>query len=66
MEEIKKFWNRLDGVFIVRKRELFLGGALCAMTGLSLGLLLSPRKTVVIEAEPEKVEKKKHHLIGKH
>ena len=65
MEEIKKFWNSLDGVFIVRKRELFLG-ALCAMTGLSLGLLLSPRKTVVIEAEPEKVEKKKHHLIGKH
>ena len=44
MEEIKKFWNSLDGVFIVRKRELFLGGALCAMTGLSLGLLLSPRK----------------------
>ena len=66
MEEIKKFWNSLDGVFIVHKRELFLGGALCAMTGLSLGLLLSPRKTVVIEAEPEKVEKKKHHLIGKH
>ena len=27
MEEIKKFWNSLDGVFIVRKRELFLGGA---------------------------------------
>ena len=46
--------------------ELFLGGALCAMTGLSLGLLLSPRKTVVVEAEPEKIEKKKHHLIGKH
>ena len=53
-------------MFIVRKRELFLGGALCAMTGLSLGLLLSPRKTVVVEAEPEKIEKKKHHLIGKH
>ena len=66
MEEIKKFWNSLDGVFIVRKRELFLGGALCAMTGLSLGLLLSPRKTVVVEAEPEKIEKKKHHLTGKH
>ena len=40
--------------------------SLCAMTGLSLGLLLSPRKTVVIEAEPEKEEKKKRHLIGKH
>ena len=66
MEEMKKFWNSLDGVLFVRKRELFLGGALCAMTGLSLGLLLSPRKTVVIETEPEKVEKKKHHLLGKH
>ena len=31
-----------------------------------LSLLLSPRKTVVVEAEPEKIEKKKHHLIGKH
>ena len=65
MEEIKKFWNSLDGVFIVRKRELFLGGALCLMTGLTAGLLLSPRKTVIIEQKDKEEEEKKRRLFGK-
>ena len=37
MEEIKKFWDSLDGLLLVRKRELALGGALCVMTGLCAG-----------------------------
>lgn len=66
MEDIKKFWDGLDGVLLVRKRELFLGGALCAMTGLCAGLLLSPRKTIVVGGKQAEEEKKKHHLLGKH
>lgn len=66
MEEIKKYWEKLDGLMLVRKRELFLGGALCLMTGLTAGLLLSPRKTVIIEQTPqEKEEQKKHRLLRK-
>lgn len=67
MEEIKKFWDGLDGLLLVRKRELALGGALCVMTGLCAGLLLSPRKTVVIGTRPEEEDiKKKRHLLGRH
>ena len=53
MEEIKKYWDSLDGLMLIRKRELFLGGALCVMTGLTAGLLLSPRKKVVVECSKE-------------
>lgn len=48
MKKLEKFWNSLDGVTLVRKRELLLGGLLCLTTGLTLGMLLSPRKTVTI------------------
>lgn len=66
MEEIKKYWEKLDGLMLIRKRELFLGGALCLMTGLTAGLLLSPRKTVIIEQVPqEEEEQKKHRLLRK-
>ena len=52
---------------LIRKRELFLGGMLCVMTGLSAGLLLSPRKTVVIGKQTQSEEpKKKKHLLGRH
>ena len=67
MEEIKKYWDSLDGLMLIRKRELFLGGMLCVMTGLSAGLLLSPRKTVVSGKQPQPEEpKKKKHLLGRH
>lgn len=48
MKQIEKFWNSLDGVMLARKRELLLGGLLCLTTGLTLGMLLSPKKTVII------------------
>lgn len=60
MEELKKYWDSLDGLMLIRKRELFLGGALCVMTGLTAGLLLSPRKTVVIGKQETEEPKKKH------
>jgi len=67
MEKIKNFWDSLDGLLLVRKRELALGGALCVMTGLCAGLLLSPRKTVVIGGKQEEEEpKKKRGLLHKH
>lgn len=59
MEKIKKFWDSLDGLLLVRKRELLLGAALCAMTGLCAGMLLSPKKTVVYGPKPEKPERKR-------
>ena len=48
MEKVMQFWKDLDGSAVFRKREVFLGGMLCLMTGLTLGMLLSPRKTVAI------------------
>ena len=45
--------------------ELFLGGALCLMTGLTAGLLLSPRKTVIIEQGSREEEEKKRRLFKK-
>ena len=48
MKRLETLWNSLDGVVLARKRELLLGGLLCLTTGLTLGMLLSPRKTVTI------------------
>ena len=48
MKHLESFWNSLDGVVLARKRELALGGLLCLTAGLTLGMLLSPRKTVTI------------------
>ena len=48
MEKLQQFWKDLDGSAIFRKREIFLGGLLCLMTGLTVGMLVSPRKTISI------------------
>lgn len=48
MKHLESFWNSLDGVVLARKRELVLGGLLCLTAGLTLGMLLSPRKAVTI------------------
>lgn len=66
MEKIKNFWDSLDGLLLIRKRELVLGGALCVMSGLCAGLLLSPRKTVVIGGKQEEEPQKKRGLLHKH
>ena len=48
MKRLETLWDSLDGVVLARKRELLLGGLLCLTAGLTLCMLLSPRKTVTI------------------
>ncbi len=48
MKKIKAFWASLDGVTTVSKRELFLGFTTCALAGIILGAIFSPKKTVTV------------------
>lgn len=48
MKKIKLFWQSLDDVAAVSKRELFLSLVSCALAGIVLGFLFSPRKTTMI------------------
>lgn len=56
MKKIADFWKSLDGRAFVRKRELLLIGLNLFLWGVNLGMLLSPRKKVVVECsgEPKK------------
>ena len=47
-KKLEKFWNSLDRVIVVNKRELVLGVTACTLAGILMGVLLSPRKTVTI------------------
>lgn len=48
MKKLKEFWRSLDGLAVVRKRELLLVGLNLFLWGINLGILLSPRKNVSI------------------
>ncbi|MDE7312458.1 MAG: hypothetical protein K2N87_12695 [Eubacterium sp.] len=48
MKKIKAFWESLDDLATVSKRELFLEVVCCALAGFVLGMLLCPKKTTVI------------------
>jgi len=48
MKKLKEFWKGLNKDIVVSKRELVLGVALGAVSGLVLGMLFSPRKNVNI------------------
>lgn len=48
MKKIKLFWESLDDVATVSKRELFLGLVSCTLAGIVLGVLFSPKKTSII------------------
>lgn len=48
MKQLKEFWRSLDGLAVVRKRELLLVGLNLFLWGINLGILLSPRKNVSI------------------
>ena len=48
IRRIKNFWVSLDETTIISKRELFLEIVAVALTGLVLGMLLTPKKTVTI------------------
>ena len=53
MKKIVNFWNSLDGHAIVRKREMLLIGLNLFLWGVNLGMLLSPRKKVVVDCNGE-------------
>lgn len=48
MKKIRLFWESLDDVATVSKRELFLELVCCALAGIVLGILFSPKKTMTI------------------
>lgn len=48
MERIKEVWDGLDVEAVVNKRELFLEFLVCALAGILLGILISPKKHVMI------------------
>ena len=48
MKKLKEFWRSLDGLDVVRKRELLLVGLNLFLWGINLGILLSPRKNINI------------------
>lgn len=48
MKKCKIFWESLDDVTTVSKRELFLGLLSCALAGLVLGMIFCPKKTTII------------------
>lgn len=48
MKKLKEFWESLDDVATVSKRELFLELVSCVLAGLVLGMLFSPKQTKII------------------
>ena len=48
MERIKEVWEGLDMGAVVNKRELFLEFLVCARAGILLGILISPKKRVMV------------------
>lgn len=47
-KKIQKFWTSLNRPVIVNKRELFLGVTACTLTGILIGILVSPKKALTI------------------
>ena len=48
IRKMKDFWTSLDEMKTISKRELFLEIVAVALTGIVLGMLLTPKKTVTI------------------
>ena len=48
MKKLKLFWESLDDMTTVSKRELFLGIVCCALGGIVLGAICSPKKMTII------------------
>ena len=47
-EKIKACWKSLDRRIIVSQRELVLGMAVCALAGIVVGAVLTPKKSISI------------------
>lgn len=48
MKKIREFWDSLDDLTTVSKRELFLEVVCCVLAGFMVGILFSPKKTTII------------------
>lgn len=48
LRKMKTFWTSLDETTVISKRELFLEIVVCALAGLVLGMIFTPRKTTTI------------------
>lgn len=48
LTKIKTFWDSLDVTITANKRELFLGLTTCVLSGLVVGMLISPKKNVTV------------------
>ena len=47
-EKVKVFWKSLDRRIIVSQRELVLGLTVCALAGIVVGAVFTPKKNVSI------------------
>ncbi len=48
LAKLRSFWDSLDGSAIVNKRELVLGLSTCFLSGVVIGILFSPKKSMTI------------------
>lgn len=48
LSAVADFWDNLDITIEANKRELVLGMTTCLLTGLVVGMLISPKKDVTI------------------
>lgn len=48
VSKLKTFWDSLSESTTVSKRELVLGLSTCLLSGMVIGMLCSPRKTMTI------------------
>ena len=46
--KLKDFWHSLDEATTISKRELFLGVVTAALSGIVLGMILTPKKHITI------------------
>ena len=47
LKKVKNFWNSLEGVTTISKREVFLGMTTCTLAGIVLGIVLFPRHMMI-------------------
>ena len=48
IEKMQACWKSLDRIIIVNQRELVLGLAVCALAGIVVGAVFTPKKNVSI------------------
>lgn len=49
--KLKSFWEKLNVNITVNQRELILGVTVCALAGIVIGMIFSPKKWVMIGSQ---------------